>query len=161
MTLATVLLCCSGSIYAKNINITFNQLPRNAIRHDLGSFAYSNIAREVHLRKMFLKAGCAPTEITEERVRRHDPPNIICTLPGSSKSVIIVSAHTDHADVGVGVVDDWSGAALLPALFESLAAAPRRHTFIFIGFTDEEKGFGGVPLLRQASESNTSFGHLC
>lgn len=92
---------------------------------------------------MFLQVGCADADLKEERVQQKDPPNIICALRGSSDSVIIVGAHTDHVDVGKGVVDDWSGAALLPALVESLHKTPRRHTFIFIGFTDEEKGLWG------------------
>lgn len=140
---AALLFCCAAPIFAQTINITFRQLPRRMIKSDLDSFASSNIAREVKLRQMFLKAGCSPAEITEEQVQRKRPPNIICTLPGSSKSEIIVSAHTDHAEIGEGVVDDWSGAALLPALMKSLAGAPRRHTFVFIGFTDEEDGLVG------------------
>jgi len=92
---------------------------------------------------MFLQAGCADVDLKEERVQRKDPPNIICTLRGSSDSAIIVGAHTDHAEAGQGVVDDWSGAALLPALLESLRKSPRRHTFAFIGFADEEKGMLG------------------
>ena len=102
-----------------------------------------NAARESQLRKMFLQAGCADADLKEEQVRRKDPPNIICTLRGSSDSVIIVGAHTDHVERGQGVVDDWSGAALLPALLESLNKTPRRHTFLFIGFADEEKGLWG------------------
>jgi len=141
--LAVMLLCCGTSIYAKSTNIRFKQLPRTVIRHDLDSFAYSNIAREAELSQLFHQAGCTPAEISREWVRRHDPPNIICTLPGKSSSTIIVSAHTDHVDLGIGVVDDWSGAALLPALIQSLADTPRRHTFVFVGFTDEEKGLVG------------------
>src|SRR5450432_3522563 len=41
---------------------------------------------------------------------------------------------------GDGVVDNWSGASLLPSLYEAVKVEPRKHTYIFIGFTDEEKG---------------------
>ena len=54
-----------------------------------------------------------------------------------------MGAHFDHVETGQGVVDNWSGASLLPSLFESLQAEPHRHTFVFIGFTDEEKGLVG------------------
>ena len=106
-------------------------------------YADDNAARESQLRKMFEQAGCANADLKEEQVQRKDPPNVICTLRGRSDSVIVVGAHTDHAKVGQGVVDDWSGAALLPLLFESLRNTPRRHTFVFIGFADEEKGLWG------------------
>ena len=54
--------------------------------------------------------------------------------------MIIVGAHYDHVDAGDGVVDNWSGASLLPSLYESVKAEPRSHTYIFVGFTDEERG---------------------
>ncbi|MGH9447434.1 MAG: M28 family metallopeptidase, partial [Terriglobia bacterium] len=44
---------------------------------------------------------------------------------------------------GMGEVDDWSGASMLPSLYQALAALPRKHTFLFIGFTEEEKGLVG------------------
>jgi len=81
--------------------------------------------------------------LEEEVVRRRDPPNVICTLPGHSKSLIIVGAHFDHAELGAGAVDDWSGASLLPSLYQSIKETPRKHAFVFIGFTDEEKGLLG------------------
>ena len=139
----TALLCCRAPVYAQTVSFKFSQLPPGEVRQDLRSFIDGNAARESQLRKMFLKAGCAAADVKEEHIRRKDPPNVICTLPGSSDSVIIVGAHTDRVDVGQGVVDDWSGAALLPALLESLNKTPRRHTFLFIGFTDEEKGLVG------------------
>ena len=143
VSLVAALICCRAPVYAQSVSFQFSQLPASEIRQDLGLFADGNAARESQLRKMFLKAGCAAADLTEESVRRKDPPNITCTLPGRSPSVIIVGAHTDHADVGQGVVDDWSGAALLPALIESLRKTPRRHTFLFIGFADEEKRLVG------------------
>jgi len=54
--------------------------------------------------------------------------------------VIIVGAHFDHVSAGDGVVDNWSGASLLPSLYEAVKVEPRKHTYTFIGFTDEEKG---------------------
>ncbi|MGZ4822629.1 MAG: M28 family metallopeptidase, partial [Terriglobales bacterium] len=70
-------------------------------------------------------------------------PNVICVLPGELPAEIVVGAHFDHADLGEGVVDNWSGASLLPDLLESLKAIPRRHTFVFVGFTAEERGLRG------------------
>ena len=51
-----------------------------------------------------------------------------------------MGAHFDRASEGDGVVDNWSGASLLPSLYEAIKIEPRKHTFIFIGFTDEEPG---------------------
>ncbi len=64
-------------------------------------------------------------------------------LPGQGESRIIVGGHFDFVDRGQGVVDNWSGCSLLPSLYQSLKTSSRRHTFVFIGFTDEEKGLVG------------------
>jgi Zn-dependent M28 family amino/carboxypeptidase len=72
------------------------------------------------------------------------PPNVICVLSGQTTEAIVVAAHTDKVEgAGDGVVDNWSGAALLPSLVFSLEQRPRRHTFVFVGFTAEEKGLVG------------------
>jgi Zn-dependent M28 family amino/carboxypeptidase len=76
-------------------------------------------------------------------VAHSQAPNVICTLPGTGDGVIVVGAHFDYVDSGSGVVDNWSGASLLPSLYQSLSENPRTHTFVFLGFTDEEKGFVG------------------
>lgn len=54
--------------------------------------------------------------------------------------MIIIGAHYDHVDAGDGVVDNWSGASLLASLYQAVKVEPRTHSYIFIGFTDEEKG---------------------
>jgi len=92
---------------------------------------------------MFTEAGCNDEWLQEQAVRRQKIPNVICVLPGRSEATIIVGAHFDHSGHGMGVVDNWSGAALLPSLVESLNREPRKHTFIFVGFTQEEKGLIG------------------
>ncbi len=71
--------------------------------------------------------------------------NVICTLPAANNTLgeIIIGAHFDHVATGDGVIDNWSGSALLSSLFESLKVQPRRHTFIFISFADEENGLNG------------------
>lgn len=141
--LLAALLGPCAPIYAQTVYLKFSQLQPSEIQQDLRSFPDGDAARELQLRKMFEQGGCDDADLREERFQRKDPPNIICTLRGSSDSAIIVGAHTDHAEVGQGVVDDWSGAALLPAFLESLRKVPRRHTFVFIGFGDEEKGMWG------------------
>ncbi|HEX5433935.1 MAG TPA: M28 family peptidase [Candidatus Angelobacter sp.] len=137
------LLYWRAPVYAQTVYLKFSQLPPSEIQEDLRSFTDGDAARESQLRKIFEQAGCADADLTEEQFQRKDPPNIICTLRGSSDSTIIVGAHTDHVEAGQGVVDDWSGAALLPALLKSLHKVSRRHTFLFIGFADEEKGMWG------------------
>jgi len=76
-------------------------------------------------------------------VKHARTPNIVCTLAGTDERRVVVGAHYDKVATGHGVIDNWSGASLLPSLFEGLHGKPRRLTFVFIGFTDEEKGLVG------------------
>jgi Iap family predicted aminopeptidase len=117
--------------------------PKVDIERRLRSVEDTNYKRELRLRALFEEASCAGDNLTEQRVKHAKTPNVICTLAGSTDSVIIVGAHFDFVDRGQGVVDNWSGCSLLPSLFESLKDTPRRHTFVFIGFTNEEAGLVG------------------
>ena len=98
--------------------------------------------RRERLKQLFMEVGCQGPYLKEQRVRR-SRFNVICTLEGESDSTIIIGAHHDKARNGDGVVDNWSGASLLPSLYEALKSDQRQHTFVFIGFTDEEKGLIG------------------
>jgi Zn-dependent M28 family amino/carboxypeptidase len=121
----------------------FIQLPREIIEDRLVQYQGSDSFRATTLKHLFQNAGCSGERLTEQKVPHSANPNIICTLPGTGNQVIIVGAHFDHVSKGSGVVDNWSGASLLPSLYQSLSSIPRHHTFVFISFTDEERGFVG------------------
>ena len=61
-------------------------------------------------------------------------------MPGSSGRTVIVGAHFDRVSQGDGFVDNWSGASLLPSLYQAMKGQSRTHTYIFIGFAGEEIG---------------------
>ena len=120
--------------------LRFAPVKREVVEQRLGQYGGRNKEREGTLKRMFTDAGCQGGQLTEQVVKGSKVPNIICTLAGSSAKTIIVGAHFDHVSEGDGVVDNWSGASLLPSLYEAVKSDPRRHAYIFIGFTDEEKG---------------------
>jgi Iap family predicted aminopeptidase len=119
------------------------QLQKNVIVERLRQYAYENTVRGATIKRLFEDAGCRGNQLEDQPVSDSAAPNVICTLAGSGNRVILVGAHFDHVQKGEGVVDNWSGASLLPSLYESLSSKPRKHTYIFISFTDEEKGFIG------------------
>ncbi len=126
--------------------LSFTPMTRPVVEDRLKQYAGDNTAREATLKKLFESAGCLGDHLAEQPVKHSKNPNVVCTLPAASvadTSVIVVGAHFDRVDAGQGVVDNWSGAALLPSLFESLRDIKPRHTFLFVGFTDEEKGLVG------------------
>ncbi|MGA2456120.1 MAG: M28 family peptidase [Terriglobales bacterium] len=151
-TLATPLLCplaqtliaCIACAVCASAQINVRLQTREAIEAHLKSFSTRNSEREALIRKWFADSGCKDPNLSEQELDRKLPPNVICVLPGETPEVIVVGAHTDHVDsFGDGVVDNWTGAVLLPSLLYSLSAQPRHHTLIFVGFSGEEKGLVG------------------
>jgi hypothetical protein len=138
--IAVIVLALSSSIYSTAKDVRYAPVSREVVEARLGKYIGNNKQREATLKRMFTEAGCDDQHISEQAVKGSKLPNVICLLPGSSDRVIIVGAHFDRVSEGDGVVDNWSGASLLPSLYESVKLQPREHTYIFIGFTDEEQG---------------------
>jgi putative aminopeptidase FrvX len=137
---AAIVLLLHSWIGATAENLRYNPVSREVVEARLGKYPGNNKQREATLKQMFAEAGCDDQHISEQPVKGSKLPNVICFLPGSSDKVIIVGAHFDRVSEGDGVVDNWSGASLLPSLYEAVKIEPRKHTYIFIGFTDEEQG---------------------
>jgi len=120
----------------------FSLVSRETIENRLREYSGTNRERGARLAQMFVDAGCGE-HVSEQPAKYSKVPNVICVLPGVSDRVIIVGAHFDRVSGSDGVADNWSGASLLPSLYESVKIDPRQHTYVFIGFTDEEKGLVG------------------
>jgi len=152
---ALMLLSCRG--IANSQSIEFKPVSREVIETRLRQYSGGDKKREESLKKMFTEEGCDEQHLSEQRVKSAKLPNVICVLPGSSDKVIIVGAHFDHLPAGAGVVDNWSGASLLPSLYAATKDVPRKHTYIFIAFTDEEQGeVGSRFYVRQMTQEQVS-----
>ena len=103
-----------------------------------------NPERYGRLKSLFDEEGCRGDTFHEQAVKGSKEPNMICGVAGTGESPrkIIVGAHFDSIG-GDGIIDNWSGAVLLPSLSSFLRQRPRRHTFEFVGFAAEEKGLLG------------------
>ncbi len=134
---ATLAICAASSALAGTSYIVVS---RSILLQRLKEAPKKNAERAALLAEMFRSVGCQPSE---QAVKGAEEPNVLCVLPGKSDSVIVVGGHLDKVAAGDGVVDDWSGAALLPSLYQSLAKTQRNHTILFIGFTNEEEGLVG------------------
>lgn len=131
--------CSPGVIPA----VQFGLLPQELIQENLGRAEKTNRDRLQVLRELFENAGCSGESLSELPAGRSDLPNLSCRLPGSGAGSIVVGAHYDKVPAGAGVVDNWSGASLLPSLFRSLSSHPRHHTFEFVAFAAEKRGMVG------------------
>lgn len=123
------------------LNLVF--VKKEVITDRLSQYKGSGNTRGQTLKQMFESAGCTGEQLQQHPVK-HQPADVICTLPGETPDVILVGAHFDYVDRGDGVIDNWSGASLLPSLLASLKTQPKlKHTFIFAGFSGEEQGLIG------------------
>jgi putative aminopeptidase FrvX len=130
----------SSARLALSQRVFVQPVSREIITERLRLAATKNSERMRVLLKQFAEAGCK--EVAEQPVKWSKLGNVVCTLPGSGDGTILVGAHFDTAN-SLGVVDNWSGVSLLPSLYQSLAGRERKHTFVFVGFTDEELGLRG------------------
>ena len=138
--LSLVLCFCTAFPSAQ---IRYELVSRDVIESRLKSFSRKNEVRWQTMKKLFAESGCTADKLTEQQVPHLKEPNLICTLPGASDSQVIVGAHFDASGDGDGVADNWSGAALLPTLYDSLRGRALQHTYVFIAFSGEEKGLVG------------------
>jgi Zn-dependent M28 family amino/carboxypeptidase len=121
--------------------IQYEQVSREVIEQRLDTAEKANKDREEKLFQLFAEVGCEPSRA---RVGGSKLQNVVCILPGETPDQIVVGAHFDHVSSGMGVVDNWTGASMLPSLYQSLKGKPRKHTIVFVGFADEEKGLVGA-----------------
>ncbi len=138
--------------------VAVDKVERGKLEQLMRQCPEGNALRCARLQEYFRELGCRDDLLTTQPVKGSPEPNIIATLPGSSESRIIVGAHFDYSTEGdlilgmmgdglhsksAGAIDNWSGAVLLPVLYQTLGTRPRTHTFVFIGFAAEETGLKG------------------
>jgi hypothetical protein len=136
--------------------LTYTPVSQQVLEERLKRAGGGNKQRGEALRRLFEEAGCP--DFAARAPKGLALPNLLCTLAGEEKATIVVGAHYDKVPMGEGIIDDWSGAALLPSLLESLRQDPRRLTFVFAGFSGEEEGLRGskafVKLLNAEDRAN-------
>jgi len=136
-----LILTCTTVCWAQSVQ--YYRVKSDVIEERLRRYEGKDAERRVTLTRLFEEVGCKDNHLEVQPVKNADAPNVICTLPGSTDKVIVVGAHFDRVDKGHGVVDNWSGASMLPSLYQSLNIKTPKHTYIFIGFSDEEEGYVG------------------
>jgi hypothetical protein len=103
---------------ASGQTIYFTAVSRQIVEQRLGAYVTENDKRESAVRRLFEDAGCAGEKLTERPAKGLKAPNLTCSLTGETERVIVVGAHFDLVENGDGVVDNWTGASLLPSLYQ-------------------------------------------
>jgi Iap family predicted aminopeptidase len=141
LRIVLTVLIVAAALFAAD-SVTFRVLEPGVLEQRL-RLAHPKVAeRHQRLKKLFEDTGCV--DLREQKVKGSREPNLICPVAGSgaSSNRIVVGAHYDSRG-GDGVIDNWTGAILLPSLAQFIREKPRRHAFEFVGFAAEEKGLYG------------------
>jgi hypothetical protein len=112
--------------------LRFSPVEKSIILERAVNVPSDNLDRLARLKDLFIQAGCLG--VAEQPIPSSAIPNVVCRLKGDTDKTIIVGAN--YAQVSP---DNWSGASLLPGLYQSLSGRKRRHTFLFVAFADEKK----------------------
>jgi hypothetical protein len=117
--------------------VQFTAIEKPLVLERMKSVPETNAARAASLKELFIGAGCNGNSLIEQTVEGAETPNIICTLGTGKGNTLIVGAHYERSTSLQKSLDNWSGASLLPALYQSLREKKRDHTFIFVAFADD------------------------
>jgi alkaline phosphatase isozyme conversion protein len=95
-----------------------------------------------------------PFTETDDNGGTIDSANVVAVKSGKSAQEIIVGAHYDSADVGLGADDNASGVAVMLEAAELVKNVPTPYTIRFIAFGAEEAGLlGSYAYLNQMSQA--------
>lgn len=99
------------------------------------------------------------TDETTKITKKVQSLNVYALKPGLSKKEIIVGAHMDSKDVGVGADDNGSALAVMLEVAEKLKDIKTPYTIKFVAFGAEETGENGslyyVSQMDKAAIANT------
>lgn len=139
------LLSCTALVIVSAQAIRHHRVPDDALRARLNQVENRNDARMRTLVRLFEEAGCRDERLQLQKLSGTKLQNVICTLAGESAVTVVVGAHYDHTEqAGMGAADNWSGASMLPSLYEGASKTKPKITFVFVGFAEEETGLHGA-----------------
>lgn len=154
-----------GTVASSHV-LFFYTAPRSTIELEVHTVPPSSQERLDHLRDAFLSVGCSGDRMEEQPVAgKHGETgtNLICIWPASTRDAapgaapsappdrgtIVIAAHYEHEGPGQGALADWSGAALLPFLYEAIQGQMRANEFVFL---ESWRSQGAATWLRSLSK---------
>jgi Peptidase family M28 len=120
---------------AKSKTLFFYTSPRSTLEMEVHSIPATNAERLERLRDDFAAADCGAERMRQQSVtdkQGKSGTNLICVWPGQTPGTIVIVAHYEHEGAGQGALADWSGAALLPFLYQAIQGQPRTNTYVFL-----------------------------
>jgi hypothetical protein len=135
LSVQVLILTLYGASLAQKVQ--FTPAEKTVVLERMKAIPETNAARASRLKELFSNAGCNGNSLIEQKVEGADAPNIICRLGTGEGDTVIVGAHYDRVSSAQRPLDNWSGASILPALYQSLRNRKRSHSFVFVAFADD------------------------
>ncbi len=139
--------------------VQFSPAEKSVVLQRMKTIPPGNQERAARLKELFAQAGCDHGLLAEQKLEGAEAPNVICRLGTGENDLIIVGAHYERVSPPQRPLDNWSGAALLPALFQSLRQRRRNHSFLFVGFADHDNISSGAEAFVEHL-SRSQLGHV-
>lgn len=95
------------------------------------------------VRKLFMTAGAAESEIKIEKFDKDKISNLVVQKKGDSDETIVIGAHYDRTSSGCGVTDNWSGVSIISHIYQTLRPLATKKSYVFVAFDKEEVGLKG------------------
>ena len=95
------------------------------------------------VRRLFKEAGASDDEIAVEKFDGDKISNVVVRKKGETDETVIIGAHYDRTDLGCGVVDNWTGVAIVSHILKTLRPLTTKKSYVFVAFDREEEGLRG------------------
>lgn len=102
------------------------------------------------VKDLFVKNGASEADIRFDKFDDGKLQNVVITKQGTGDEVVIVGAHYDKTDAGCGVIDNWSGVAIIAHMYGTLRPLQTAKTYVFVAFDKEEAGLKGSAQMAKA-----------
>ena len=146
--LFSFILSFSAQTFAQNANSII--ATEEAVTESVKLVPCENENRTEAVKKLFEKLGAKPDEITLEKFNKDKNTNIVLKKKGKTDETIVVGAHYDKVDVGCGVVDNWTGVAILAHIWKTFSQMDTQKSYVFVAFDREEQGLQGSETMAKA-----------
>jgi peptidase M28-like protein len=135
---------CGLTAFCLAQKLRFSPAERTQVVERARNAPENDAERAAQLKELFSEAGCNGKLLREQKIDTAASPNVICELHGESAGTIIVGAHYETASSPGRRMDNWTGAVLLPSLYQCLRDRARRHRILFVVFADRGNELEGA-----------------
>lgn len=104
------------------------------------------------VRRLFKEAGATDDEVQIENFDKDKISNVVVRKKGTTDETIVIGAHYDRTNLGCGVVDNWTGVAIVSHIYKTLRPLVTRKSYVFVAFDREEDGLQGSRQMAKAME---------